>query len=148
MEFGLTYKRIGVYTYLTLTIIGLVTSFIKVAAVKNNWFLFRKNAWAAYLVLITAACFNWDRVITSHNLNFTREPDLNYLLMLSDSNFGQVYQYVKAPENNQPETLIKRVENRRKNVLARIELRDWQAWNYDDHKIQEELGVEFTWLLN
>jgi hypothetical protein len=144
MEFGLTYKRIGVYTYLTLTIIGLVTSFIKVAAVKNNWFLFRKNAWAAYLVLILASCINWDRFITNHNLSFTREPDLEYLLSLSDSNFGQVYQFIKAPENKQPVLLQKRVEKHRQNVLARIDSQNWQAWNYDDFKIQQELEIEFV----
>ena len=98
------------------------------------------------MVLIVASCLNWDRVITSHNLNFTREPDLNYLLLLSDSNFGQVYQYVKDPANQQAETFIKRVEKHRENVLARIDQQDWQAWNYDDHKIQQELGVQFIWL--
>lgn len=148
MEFGLTHKRIGVYTYLTLTTIGLITSFVKVAAIKNNWFLFRKNAWAVYLVLILASCLNWDRFITGYNLKFTREPDLEYLLSLSDSNFGQVYQFVKFQSPDQPDEIVKRLENRRQNVLKRIAQRDWQAWNYDDHKIQEELGIEFTPLFN
>jgi hypothetical protein len=139
IEFGLTYKRIGVYTYLTLTIIGLITSFIKVAAVKNNWFLFRKNAWAVYLVLIVASCVNWDRFITNHNLTFTKEPDLEYLMSLSDSSFGQIYQFVKSPGNKQPEVLLKRVERHKENVLTRIETQDWQGWNYDDHRILNEL---------
>lgn len=141
LEFGLTHKRIGVYTYLTLTSIGLITSFIKVAAVKNNWFLFRKNAWAVYLVLVLASCVNWDRFIANHNLRFTREPDLEYLLSLSDASFGKVYQYVKATETNQPKPLVARVEVYRRSVLTRINGLDWQSWNFDDYRIRQELRI-------
>jgi hypothetical protein len=38
--FGLTYKRLGVYAFLILTIIGLVYAFLKIAKQKTNAYLF------------------------------------------------------------------------------------------------------------
>ena len=68
-EYGLTYKRIGVYCYLLLALAGLITTYIKVYQVKTNWFLVRKNAWIFYAVMIIATFFNWARIVTAYNLD-------------------------------------------------------------------------------
>lgn len=82
-NFGLTHKRLGVYVFLVLCIVGLVTSLAKVAKVKSNWFLFRKNSWAVYASLVFASLVNWDAVIASYNLSLAYsknvKPDTQYL---------------------------------------------------------------------
>ena len=68
--FGFTYKRIGVLIYLLLTIIGLLTTSIKVKQIKNFWYLFRVNTLSAFTILIISSTINWDHYITHYNLNY------------------------------------------------------------------------------
>ncbi len=158
-QFGLTHKRIGVFIYLTLTLIGLITTFIKIYKIRGNWFLFRKNAWAFYAVLLFATCFNWDRIITNQNLQniHSQEIDFLYLVNLSSSNLPELVRYAATlPKNHQ--TMGYSSENigqenqqdivyntkgliqTKQDVFLekykkRLEENAWQSWNYDDYRI-------------
>lgn len=92
-EYTLTYKRIGVYVYLTLSIAGLVTTFIKIIKNKSNWYLFGSNSWIAYFVLILSSLINWDYQITNYNINNSKNTDLDYLLELSYRNLPELINY-------------------------------------------------------
>ena len=97
-DYGLTHKRIGVYVYLFLCIAGLVTTFIKINQGKNNWFLFRKNAWIAYTLMIMACPFDWDSIITAFDISRfqtdkTMEIDQRYLADLGHTNMAVLFQY-------------------------------------------------------
>ncbi|MGV3538427.1 MAG: DUF4173 domain-containing protein, partial [Rufibacter sp.] len=139
MEFGLTYKRIGVYTYLTLTAIGLLFSYLKIKNVQTNWYLFRKNAWAVYLVLVVASCINWDRLITTYNLTYSPRPDKAYLLRLSDSNLSILYQHSQVPNSGFTSSQISQIAYWRKEFLYSQRNKDWQSWNYNDWRVAQEL---------
>ena len=76
---GLTRRRIGVYAYLLLCLIGLTTTFIKVMGKKSNWFLFRKNAWVFYTVFIVACFINWDELIVNYNYKHYKTLELGYI---------------------------------------------------------------------
>jgi hypothetical protein len=93
-EYGLTYKRIGVYVYLLLAVIGLILTFIKIAKVKTAWYLVCANAWALYVVLLMGSTWNWDGIITNFNMNWAKtnnkQIDLYYLTSLSDNNILQL----------------------------------------------------------
>ena len=53
INFGLTYKRLGVYAFLIMALIGLIFTFIKIQNKKTNAFLFNKMFWASYgLILV------------------------------------------------------------------------------------------------
>jgi hypothetical protein len=97
-NYGLTHKRIGVYVYLFLCVVGLVTTFIKIRKKKNNRFLFRKNAWIAYMLMIVACPIDWDTVITDFNISRfqsdrTMEIDQRYLADLGHTNLAQLFRY-------------------------------------------------------
>jgi len=138
---GLTYKRIGVYTYLLLTAIGLVTSFIKIFQVRNNWFLFRKNAWAFYLVLVLATCFNWDRLLTVYNLKYAQSPDLNYLNTLSETNLPEVYAHAISPHSMFNPEQQQEILTRCHYFQKRLQTQAWQSWNYNDWRISQTLSA-------
>lgn len=96
--YGLTHKRIGVYVYLILCITGLVTTFIKILQARNNWFLFRKNAWIMYALLIAASPVDWDTVIADFNISHFQadqkmEIDQRYMADLSHTNLAQLFRY-------------------------------------------------------
>ncbi len=93
-EAGISYKKIGVYVYLGLTLIGLITTFIKVSKLKSNMFLFRVNPWCYYLILVIGALFNWDVIITDFNINKAlkenKKLEKYYLVDLSFKNLPQL----------------------------------------------------------
>ncbi len=162
-QFGLTYKRIGVYVYLLMTLVGLITTFWKVRELKTVWYLLRKNVWIAYIVLIISSFLNWDRMIAKYNINVAQNTDVVYLMNLSDTVLpelqsllnnpkvnlsGQVYDYTaysstekfygcSTPILSQSDYIKKLVfifnENHKK--------KDWQSWNYDDFRVFEEIKL-------
>ncbi|QHT66134.1 DUF4173 domain-containing protein [Rhodocytophaga rosea] len=141
-QYGLTHKRIGVFIYLLLTVIGLCITYIKIYVCKNNWFIFRKTSWAFYAVFVVATFVNWNRIITDHNLshvNKLQDVDINYLITLPDSNTDQLMVFLQGS----PEKLTRdqQVEISRKKALFlnRHRETEWQSWNYDDMRLAQAL---------
>ncbi|WP_289662911.1 DUF4153 domain-containing protein [Flavobacterium panacagri] len=57
--YGLTYKRLGVYAFLILAIIGLVVSFQKIRKQKTNAYLFNQMVWYFYGTILLCSYVNW-----------------------------------------------------------------------------------------
>ena len=157
-EYGLTYKRIGVYVYLLLTFAGLVTTFWKVRYLKSVWFLLRKNTLIVYSVLIISCLVNWDRLIAQNQINKAKSIDVMYLMNLSDAALPELqslltnkkvnldgeikdftdsnnstarYNYGSTPIISQR----KFIENQVINFKKKYGKKDWQSWNYDDLRV-------------
>lgn len=139
LHFGLTYKRIGVYTYLLLTAVGLGLSFIKIAQVKNNWFLFRKNAWSVYVVLLLLSSYNWDKAITYFNIHVARTTDYQYLSRLSDVNLPELLQASDNEKGLFSEVKQQHLQFRKLYFLERVSKQNWQSWSYSDWRLKQRL---------
>jgi hypothetical protein len=96
---GLTYKRIGVFVYLILTLTGLVTAYIKVSEIKNFTYLVRTNIATLFAFLVISAIIPWNKTITWYNLTKIENPDMGYLIELGDNTSPQLFKY--AQENSQ-----------------------------------------------
>ena len=83
--FGLTYKRLGVYAFLILAIIGLFFTFSKITKQKTNAYLFNQMVWYFYGTILLCSYVNWGNLITNYNISVNKgvEP-----LFLSDLNFN------------------------------------------------------------
>ena len=132
--FGLTYKRIGVLIYLLLTIIGLITTSIKVKNIKNFWYLFRINTLTAFTILIISCTINWDSYITIYNLNHSKSMDFKYLVNLSDNNTFILKNYVDEHKLDRRKTST--VNNKYKNYLRQLNNNSWQEIQFDNLKIK------------
>lgn len=127
-EYGLTYKRIGVYVYLILTCVGLVVTFLKVFKIQSNWFLVRKISWSFYTILIISTVFNWDAIITTHNLKMDN-CDMTYLLSLSPNAYKGL-QEVKNDVNIRLEDNIALIlEGKIESYLLEYDEKSWCSWN-------------------
>ena len=135
--FGLTYKRIGVLIYLTLTIIGLLTTFIKVYKIKNIWFILRLNSKIAFLILITTATINWDNLITYYNINYAQKTDFEYLINLSNNN---TFLLKKLAETNT--TINEKIKNdifhKEKNYKFDLKNNSWKEMVFDNIKLNKQ----------
>lgn len=113
--YGLTYKRIGVYVFLLLTMAGIALTFIKIIRQKTIWYLLRTGSTTAYLTLCVFVVFNWDAIILRYNLNYAHVQDKNYNESLNLVNTWHVWR-----ENNLPEPDYK---------VYRKNQSDWQSFH-------------------
>ncbi|MCS3868134.1 putative membrane protein [Chryseobacterium ginsenosidimutans] len=77
INYGFTYKRLGVYAFLILSLIGLMTTFIKIQTKKRNTFLFNTMTWYVYGTILLCSYVNWGGIITSENMK-RKDFALNY----------------------------------------------------------------------
>ena len=123
--FGLTYKRIGVFVYLTLCISGLIITYFKIARKHNFLFTIQANARVAFILMIVISSFSWDRTITAYNLRQVASPDIQYLLTMSDTNGDLLHAFAKAnPKKNMNR---KRIEERYQQHLKSLSKQTWQS---------------------
>ena len=86
--YGLTYKRIGVWLFLTCALAGLYLLGRKVRDNGGFEALVRRQSWAVYAVLAAAALPNWPGLMTRYNLSAERQQvDDAYLRGLLPYNF-------------------------------------------------------------
>ncbi len=158
-EYSLTYKRIGVYIYLLLAFIGLLTTIMKIIYKKSNWYLFRTNTWAAFFVLILAAFVNWDVLITRFNIEKSKQVDVNYLVSLSYKNlpillshkFNETdliskdierFDYRTYPYNNYMYSSYNYYNNLHRKLYEFLENYnelDWQSFNYSKWQVVKQI---------
>ena len=139
-NYGLTYKRIGIYVYTLLTFIGLLTTLLKIYKVKINLYLLRINGWVFYSVLITASLFNWDNVIIDYNQKNKHDLDIYYTMSFSNNTLPKLIfleSKIKQP--------IKRAIFHHK-LLYKIndfhlanKNTSWKSFNYTDSKVKAYL---------
>jgi hypothetical protein len=99
INYGFTYKRLGVYVFLLLSFVGLVTSFIKIQRRKRNAFLFNTMAWYVYGTILICSYINWGGIITSENMK-RKDFVVSYHQKEISFNEKQLLQY--AEERNNP----------------------------------------------
>lgn len=99
-EFSLTYKRIGVYFYLLLAMIGLAFTMIYIMKRYNLLYLVKLNSYTALIVLVLAAPVPWDKVITHYNVNQAiaqgKTMDLGYILSLPNADLNYVHDHLSS----------------------------------------------------
>jgi hypothetical protein len=132
--FGLTYKRIGVLIYLTLTVTGLITTLRKIDKIKNIWYLLRVNTRAAFVVLIIASTINWDYHITNYNFNYAKSMDFNYLIELSNNNTFLLKEQVES--KNLDQDSVKLIEKKYNRYVYELRTNSWQELQYDNLKLE------------
>lgn len=159
LAFGLTYKRIGVFIYLLLVLIGLLVTAWKVQGKKTNAFLVRTNSWLFYGVWVLACYPNWDAIVFNNNIKTVTNPDLHYLSSLSDDILPELANYVhKNPHAGEEFGLEQRIQLRTYLFLANEKmLKEENKWpsyriktdaNFDALKNFPSIGSQSTLNLN
>ncbi|MCD0471155.1 DUF4173 domain-containing protein [Flavobacterium sp. JAS] len=80
--FGLTYKRLGVFAFLILAIIGLVFTFLKIRRQKTNAYLINQMVWYFYGTILLCSFVNWGNLITNYNISVNKGVEPRFLSSL------------------------------------------------------------------
>jgi hypothetical protein len=67
-NFGLAYKRLGVFGFLIATMGGLWLVYLKTREQRTVTFVLQKSAQLALVLLLLYSTVNWDRMITRYNI--------------------------------------------------------------------------------
>ncbi|MCD1116034.1 DUF4153 domain-containing protein [Chryseobacterium turcicum] len=94
-SYGFTYKRLGVYAFLLLSLIGLILTFYKIQFKKKNAFLFNSMSWCFYGMVLVCSFINWGGIITSQNM---KRPDFAVNYHVVSINFSEKYLLKYAEE--------------------------------------------------
>ena len=142
--FSLTYKRIGVYVYLLLTLIGLIITIVKIVRIRSNWFMVRTTGWAFYTVLVVSCGFSWNTIVAEFNiekaLRENKPLDQRYLLSLGDDVLPYVLEYRQhANPASLEEFQTIELKNSINRFLANWEAVSWKSWSYSKDKTYREL---------
>ncbi|MFV8326087.1 DUF4173 domain-containing protein [Flavobacterium sp. ZS1P14] len=81
--FGLTYKRLGVFAFLLLAIVGLSITFWKIYKQKTNAYLFNQMIWYFYGTVLLCSFINWGNIITSYNISVNKGVESKFLCQLN-----------------------------------------------------------------
>lgn len=117
INFGLTYKRLGVYAFLTMALVGLIFTLIKIQKKKTNAFLFNKMFWASYGLILVCSYVNWGGIITSNNIQRKDFAD-NFHLVSINYNERILLDYAEKSGNSEMKNqLTERIESYQKETF-------------------------------
>lgn len=148
---GLTQKRIGVFVFLTVVFIGLISLTFKIAERKSFFYLSKFNSWSLYGMLVFLACFNWDMIIFNHNFakRNSKTIDLTYLVDLSDEVILHIdknrdvlfKEYQVSNRNLYSRSGTFSFENRLKSIKRKLQADETSifSWNYRKTKMLKML---------
>ncbi|MBD8083369.1 DUF4153 domain-containing protein [Chryseobacterium caseinilyticum] len=105
IDMGFTYKKMGVYAFLILSLIGLILTFIKIHTQKTNAYLFNSMVWAVYGTVLACSFINWGGIITMQN---SKRSDFAVNFHLHSISFSEK-QLIKYAEEKKDEKLLKEV---------------------------------------
>lgn len=142
-ERGLAYKRIGVLIYLTLTLFGLLTLYLKISKKKSMYYLLKTNAWGVYVMMIFMAVINWDIIIIKYNIQHYRKTkviDMEFMMTRSNKTLMIIDENREyLPMNNSSWltdelTYSQYLKKRVKYFKRKQKSYSWVSWNYQDDK--------------
>ncbi|WP_224996645.1 DUF4173 domain-containing protein [Cesiribacter sp. SM1] len=134
-SYGLTYKRIGVWVYLILVLIGLISTWIKITEKQTLWWMFTRNFKATILVLLLVTVLPWARIITWYNLEKAQITDNSYLLALSLHNTDQLLQHNAKFSHQQQLNL----HSRRIRLVESTKTDNWKSWTFLNYYAKQNL---------
>lgn len=135
--YSLTEKRVGVFIYLGLAILGLLLCFYKIATKRNNIFLFRKNTWAVYISLTLLSVIDWSSVISKYNIYRAKKSnnfylDANYMGELNENNLETIWNYYQSlPEGDFRKQLLKeKIDMKINTILSKSYQYDFRSMTH------------------
>jgi len=159
-DYNLTYKRVGVYVWLSLAFIGLIITLIKIYGNRSNWFLVRINFAVWFTVLSFSSLINWDLLITRYNLSNKpiNNVDFYYLFSLSHSNIPELIEVTRNKDFFLVKNKMKNYTNNFRDAyysenyveLLRSKIyrymshyqNDWRSWDLADQRITQTLFIK------
>jgi hypothetical protein len=138
-QYGLTYKRIGIFFFLALVLTGLTLLWKKIRDRKTLWYLVRINAWSFYAAFLLLGIINWDALIVRYNLRENAPSvDAYYVLYLPERSLiilDANKEKLRAKNSFKTLDIESDLDYRIQRFMERQENMNWQSWNLCDRNV-------------
>ncbi|MBN2893703.1 MAG: DUF4173 domain-containing protein [Bacteroidales bacterium] len=142
-HFALAYLRIGLFFFLALVIVGLITLSLKIKDKKSLFYLLKTNTWALYIGFVLFAVPDWDTFIAKYNLNHYPNAfvEASYMLTLDEKVYPLIDQNQELLLQDDSLNTYRYfsdsydVEFERKvnDFMNEYPEKSWLSWNYKDY---------------
>lgn len=143
-NFGLTYKRIGVFIYLSLVILGLFYTFFKIKEKKSLWYVIKRVSLLSFFIFSLLSTVPYSKLITWYNINQSQTFGYSYLLELPSDNAVLLWKYKniinKRTGKDNTQQLLQRI-----NIYkSGLQTKSWQSFKLDNilYYEAEKIDVE------
>lgn len=119
LNFGMTYKRLGVCAFLILAVVGLIITFIKIQKQKTNAYLFNRMIWFFYGIILVSSYFNWGGIATQYNITH-KKGNLDFLRTLNFNHQLLKDHFPKEYPDLQNDSYFYRVDIENETFLSKI----------------------------
>lgn len=147
--FNLAFKRIWVFAFLILVLIGIITVFIKLRNRKSVQYLLVRNSLFAYGIVLFIGLVNWDLIIARYNVKHTDSTffHTDFMMNLNSSTLPvlmldpQTLNQIDSTRNNfypnrhyyvPAQNFDERIKERTDNYLKGYHKLNWQGKNITD----------------
>jgi hypothetical protein len=137
-QYGLAYKRLGVFWFLLLVLYGLFSLYQKIDHRRTLFFLLRRNSLMLFCSLLLVSSINWDRAITHYNIHAdtSNDIDAHFLLhKLSSDNLSILWRYedkIVKQSKMTASAFNQNLKEKQQQFDKQMEQRDWRGWNLVD----------------
>ncbi|HYG49252.1 MAG TPA: DUF4173 domain-containing protein [Flavobacteriales bacterium] len=141
--YGLTHLRIGVYFFLLLAFATLVFCAVKIHQKKNNIFMYRRFGLTLFSLAVLFNCFNWDKIITRHNIDLYKHtnlaPDACFLLDLDPNCLPMIIGNwnILNPDDNA--WLNRELDFRCMKFNHQFEMKNWRSQTVNNYATHDAL---------
>lgn len=149
-HWGLTYKRLGVFIYLLLALVGLVFCLFKINQYLSAYRLARKMGFTFLLSFTILGLVNWDKMIAKYNLTQleTSKIDFDYLASLGDDStpflLAYFQEHLKNEHDIENHDFWHRILNKTTDAIYNLKVRQatysWLSFNYHDYTLEKSLS--------
>ncbi|ATN07831.1 beta-carotene 15,15'-monooxygenase [Chryseobacterium indologenes] len=121
VQYALTYKRLGVFAFLMLALVGLALTYIKIQKRKRNAFLFNTMTWYLYGTILVCSYVNWGGFITSQNMK-RKDFAVNYHFISINFSEKDLLKYADEKHDQKlKKQILDKIRNERsKTFLSKI----------------------------
>lgn len=138
LEYGFTYKRMGVFIYLLLTLIGMFFTLLKIFNNHSIYALIRNVSLSFFVVFMFATQVNWDKYMVEFNTDLNRfsieQMDIDYMYYeFGDDSQIMLHQFLK--KNAPSHEVFQRLNQypKRGNYLLNTDS-DWRGFTFDEYR--------------
>ena len=139
-EFGLAFKRIGVFVFLLSTLTGLFWLYRKVRLRRSAYYLWHRNTWSVFFILVLTATVGWTSVITHYNLSLLAIQRTDWDFLIRELPLRNAYALetalVETVEYPDKARLLQRIENKQVAFERAQAGRTWLSWNWADASVR------------
>ncbi len=143
-HFALAYLRIGLFFFLSLVILGLITLLIKIKSNKSLFYLIKTNSWALYIGFVLFAIPDWDSFIANYNSENYPEAfvEASFMITLDEKTYPIIVQNEDLLKQDSELNTYRyfsddydvELDKRIKKFMKKYPDKSWQSWNYSDYK--------------